>query len=267
VWRKRAYGILLRGATWEEPMKNILVAALVAGSAAMNATATDIKVLSAGAIEPGLHAFAEHVKRDMGHDLKIQFNTAPQIAKRLAAGEVYDILILPPAAIEQAIKDGKVVAETRVPIGRVGAGIIVRSGAAAPNVATVDALKQALLGADSVVYNTASSGLYLDKLFGKLGILDQLKPKTTRYPNGEAVMEHVIKGKGNEIGFGAITEIRMYEPKGLKLVGPLPAEVQNYTSYDAAAMTGAASADAARAVLRYLATPAAKAVFVAAGIE
>ena len=229
--------------------------------------AADIKVLSAGAVEPGLHAFAEQVKRDSGHVLNIQFNTAPQIAKRLAAGEVYDILILPLAAIEQAVKVGKVIPETRVPVGRVGAGIIVRSSAVTPNVATVEDLKQALLGADSVVYNTASTGLYLDKLFGRLGILDQLKPKTTRYPNGAPVMEHVINGKGNEIGFGAITEISMYEPQGLKLAGPLPAEVQNYTSYEAAVMIGAASAAAARAVLRQLATPAAKAIFSAKGVE
>lgn len=228
---------------------------------------TTINVLSAGAVEPGLHAFAGQVKRDSGHVLNIQFNTAPQIAKRLAAGEVYDILILPLAAIEQAVKDGKVIAETRVPVGRVGAGIIVRSSAVTPNVATVEDLKQALLGADSVVYNTASTGLYLETLFGKLGILDQLKPKTTRYPNGASVMEHVIKGKGSEIGFGAITEIRIYEPQGLKLAGPLPAEVQNYTSYDAVLMRGAASDAAARAVLRQLATPAAKAIFSAKGVE
>lgn len=248
-------------------MKNILVAAIVGGSVAMNAVAAEIKVLSAGAVEPGLHAFAELVKREMGHELRIQFNTTPQIAKRLAAGEVYDILIAPPASIEQAIKDGKVAADTRVPLGRVGAGIVVRTGAPAPNVTTVDALKQALLGADSVVYNTASSGIYLDKLFAKMGVLEQIKPKTTRYPDAGAVMEHVIKGKGNEIGFGPITEIKQYEAKGLKLVGPLPAEVQNYTSYDAAVMTGAASADAAKAVLRQLATPAGKAAFVSAGVE
>ena len=248
-------------------MRRIAVAVLSFGFMCAMSLAAEIKVLSAGAVEPGVHAFAEQVKRDLGHDLKIQFNNAPQIAKRLAAGEVYDILFAPPAAIEQAIKDGKLIADTRVPVGRVGAGIIVRSSAAAPNVATVDALKQALLGADSVVYNTASSGIYLDKLFAKLGVLDPIKPKTTRYPDAGSVMAHVIKGTGNEIGFGPITEIRMYEPKGLKLVGPLPAEVQNYTSYDAAVMTGAASTEAARAVLRHLATPAAKAVFVAKGVE
>jgi molybdate transport system substrate-binding protein len=244
-----------------------LVTALVVACACGMAQAAEIKVLSAGAVEPGLHAFAKLAKQETGHDLKIQFNTAPQIAKRLAAGEVYDILISPPAAIASAAKDGKVIAETRAPVGRVGAGVIVRGAAAAPDVSSLDALKKALLAADSVVYNTASTGLYLDKLFGNMGILDQLKPKTTRYPDGASVMEHVIKGKGNEIGFGAITEIKMYEPKGLKLIGPLPADVQNYTSYEAVVMTGAPAADAARAVLKLLASPAGKAAFVSAGVE
>ena len=248
-------------------MKNVLMAILLGGSVATSVTAAEVKVLSGGAVEPGLHAFAAQVKRDLGHDLKIQFNTTPQIVKRLAAGDVYDIVIVTPAVIEQAIKDGKLAADGRAPVGRVGAGIIVRTGAAAPNVATVDAMKQALLGADSVVYNSASSGLYLDKLFGNMGILEQLKPKTTRYPDGASVMEHVIKGKGNEIGFGAMTEIKLYTSKGLQFVGPLPAEVQNYTTYDAAVMTGAQSADAAKAVLKLLATPAGKAAFVSAGVE
>ncbi|MBM4315093.1 MAG: ABC transporter substrate-binding protein [Deltaproteobacteria bacterium] len=246
-------------------MKGILVA--VVCLAAGIASAAEIKVLSGGAIEPGLEAFAQQVRREMGHELKIQYNTAPQIAKRLAAGDVYDILMSPPGVIEAAIKEGKVVAETRVPVGRVGAGIVVRAGASAPDMRTADALKQALLSADSVVYNTASTGIYLDKLFGKMGIAEQLKAKTTRYATGAAVLEHVIKGKGNEIGFGAITEIKMYETKGLRFVGPLPAEVQNYTSYDAVLMTGAVLPDAARAVLRYLATPAGKAAFVSGGVE
>jgi molybdate transport system substrate-binding protein len=246
-------------------MKSILITTFCLMASV--ASAAEIKVLSGGAVEPGLEAFAQQVRRETGHALKIQYNTAPQIAKRLASGDVYDILISPPATIEQAVKEGKVVSDTRAPVGRVGAGIIVRTGASKPNVATVDALKQALLGADSVIYNTASTGLYLDKLFVKMGIAEQLKAKTTRYPNGAAVMEHVIKGKGNEIGFGAMTEIRLYEAKGIDLVGPLPAEIPNYTSYEAALMTGASSADAARAVLNYLATPVAKAAFVAGGVE
>ena len=248
-------------------MKKICASALLWSGIAVTGLAAEVKVLSAGAVEPGLHAFAILAKRETGHDFRIQYNTAPQIAKRLAAGEAYDILVSPPAALAQAAKDGRVVEGSRVPVGRVGGGIIVRSAATAPDVTTVDALKQALLAADSVVYNTASTGLYLDKLFGEMGILEQVKPKTTRYPDGASVMEHVIKGKGNEIGFGAITEIRQYETKGLKLIGPLPAAVQNYTSYEAALMAGATAAEPAQAVLRLLATPAGKAAFVSGGVE
>lgn len=229
--------------------------------------AAEIKVLSAGAVEPGLRAFAQLVKAQTGHDLVIQFNTAPRTAERLAAGETFDVLISPPAVIEQAARNGKVEAGSRVPVGRVGAGIVVRTETPAPNVATVDALKQALLGADAIVYNTASTGLYLDRLFEKMGVLDQVKPKTTRYPDGAAVMEHLLRTKGNVLGFGAMTEIRQYEPKGLRLVGPLPADVQNYTSYDAALMTAASAAGPAKAALALLATPEGKAAFMSAGVE
>jgi molybdate transport system substrate-binding protein len=100
-----------------------------------------------------------------------------------------------------------------------------------------------------------------------MGIAEALKAKTTLYPTGSAVMEHVVKGKGKEIGFGAMTEIRLYEQKGISLAGPLPAAVQNYTSYEAVLMTGATAAEAAREVLRCLATPAAMAAFTAGGVE
>ena len=243
------------------------IAAILAALACATASAADVKVLSAGAVEPGLHRFAEVAKRVTGHTLVIQFNTGPQIAKRLADGEVYDILISPPPAIAQATKDGQIVAETKTPVGRVGAGVVVRTGAPVPDVSSVDALTRALAAAESIVYNTASTGIYLDRLFERLGILASLKPKTTRYPDGASVMEHVIRGKGGDLGFGAITEIRLYEPKGLTLAGPLPADVQNYTSYEAAVFTRASQADAARAVLGVLASPEGKAAFVAGGVD
>lgn len=246
-------------------MKRIIIAAVFL--LASTASAAEIRVISGGAVEPGLEAFAQLVRRDLGHELKILYNTAPQIVKRLSAGEVFDILVSPPGTIETAIGEGRAVPETRVKVGRVGVGIIVHTGAPAPDVATVDALKQALFDADSVVYNTASTGIYLDNLFATMGVAEALKAKTTRYPTGAAVMEHVRNGKGKEIGFGAITEIRIYEPKGITLVGPLPAAIQNYTSYEAVLMTGATAAEAARAVLHHLATPAAKAAFIAGGIE
>jgi molybdate transport system substrate-binding protein len=241
------------------------IATLLVASGVLHAA--DIKVLSAGAVEPAIEAFAQQIKRDTGHEIKILFNTAPQIARRLAAGEVYDMLIAPPAAIDQAIQDGKALAQGRVLVGRVGGGVHVRRGATPPSIATADDLKKAVLAADSVVYNTASTGLYLDKLFASMGILEQIKAKTTRYANGAAVLEHVIKGKGNEIGFGAITEIKLYEAKGLSFVGPLPPEVQNYTRYDATMMVGASASDAVSEVLKIMQNPVSKAIFLKAGVE
>src|SRR5262249_20780858 len=151
--------------------------------------------------------------------------------------------------------------------GRAGGGVGVPAAPPPRDVPPPAAFKHAVLAADSVVYNTASTGLYLEKLFERLGIAGDIKAKTTRYPNGERVMEHLINGKGNEIGFGAITEIKLFEPKGLKLVGPLPAEVQNYTTYGAALMAGAPSPQAAKAFLTFLATPEAKQAFAAGGVE
>jgi molybdate transport system substrate-binding protein len=231
------------------------------------APAAEIKVFSAGAVEPGLVRAIEIFKRARGDTVKVEFNTAPQLARRLAAGDVADVLIAPPAALDQQLKDGRVSADGRVAVGRVGAGVVVRAGSPSPDISTTAAFKQTVLGADSLVYNTASTGLYLEKLFERLGIAEEIKAKTTRYPNGERVMEHVIHGKGNEIGFGAITEIKLFEPKGLKLVGPLPAEVQNYTTYGAALMTGAPSPQAAKAFLAFLGSAEAKQAFAAAGVE
>ena len=133
-------------------MKKLLSVFFLNVSVAAGAIAADIKVLSGGAVEPGLHAFAAQVKRELEHELKIQFNTTPQIVQRLAAGEVYDIVIVPPAVIEQAAKDGKVAANTRVTVGRVGAGIFVRSAAAAPSVGNT-----AIRSVDTTAYDAVSS--------------------------------------------------------------------------------------------------------------
>jgi len=248
-------------------MKSFIIAAAIGAAFSASAVAAEIKVLSAGAVEAGLMHAAEAFKKASGTEVKIQYNTAPQIAKKLADGETADVLVAPPGLLDEQVKANKVAADGRVMLGRVGAGVMVRAGATAPNIATTEALKQALLGADSIVYNTASSGQYIAKMIGNLGIAEQVKAKTTLYPDAAAVVAHVAKGKGNEIGFSPVPEIKMSEPKGVKLVGPLPADIQNYTSYGASLMTASASQDAAKAFLAYLATPAAKQTLKSAGIE
>jgi molybdate transport system substrate-binding protein len=109
--------------------------------------------------------------------------------------------------------------------------------------------------------------VYFEALLKKMGLFEQVEGKITRYEDGEAVMGHVLKGTGSEVSFGQLTEIRLYLDKGLRLVGPLPADVQNYTSYAGAAMTTRPNADVARAFVRHLGGPDGQAMFAAAGLE
>lgn len=227
----------------------------------------DIHVLSAGAIEPGLIAVADAFRSQGGQDVRITWATTPVIRKRIASGEAADVVIATHEAIDDFTQDGKVAGKGRVQIGRVGIGIVMRRTLREPDISSAGALKYAVLDADSVVFNRASSGLYVERMLGDMGILERIQSKTSRYGNGPAMMEHLINGKGKEIGFGAITEILMFRDKGLKLAGPLPDEIQHYTDYVAATITASPNPGGAKQFTRYLATPAAKALFAAHGIE
>jgi molybdate transport system substrate-binding protein len=229
--------------------------------------AAEINIMSAGAVEPGITAAAEAFQRETGTAVKIKFATAPAIRERVGRGEAADVVIAPPTLIDELARAGKLDGSGRAAVGRVGVGVVVRDGAVKPDVSSADALKRALLDADSVVYNKASTGLYLDQLFERLGVGAQVKTKETRYPDGAAVMEHVIHGKGKEIGFGAMTEIRLFGDKGAQFVAPLPPEAQNYTSYAAAPSAAPANRQGAAAFVTFLATPAARAALQAKGVE
>jgi molybdate transport system substrate-binding protein len=213
----------------------------------------------------GLKAAAAAFEKETGHTVKITFNTAPELKKRMDGDEAFDVVIAPRAAIGEFAATNKL-AETRALVGRVGMGVAVREGAPLPDIATAEALKQSVLAADSLVFNRASTGLYLEGLLKKMEIYGQVEAKTQRYPDGAAVMEHVIRGRGREIGFGAITEILLYDGRGLKFVGPVPAEVQNYTSYAAAPLVAGQKPELAQAFVAFLAGPVGKPLFVAAGI-
>jgi molybdate transport system substrate-binding protein len=228
------------------------------------ASAAEISVLSGGAIEPGLVVAAEAFRKATGNDVRIEFATAPEIRQRIGAVATPDVLIAPPAVLDDFVKSSKLDGKTRVAVGRVGIGVAVRDGAPKPDISTTEALKRAVIEADSVVYNRASSGLIVEALLQRLGLAEQIQVKTTRYPGGSEVTEHLIKGKGKELGFNPITEILLYRGKGVQFVGPLPAEVQNFTAYGAEA---ASRSEAAVAFVRFLGTPEAKAMFVTAGIE
>jgi molybdate transport system substrate-binding protein len=246
-------------------MLRVVLAAVLSAAAIM--PAAELKVLSVGSINPGLANNGEQFRKDTGNQITIQVDTAPGLSRRLAMGETADILIATADVLDEATKAGKIVAGTRTLVARVGVGVTVRKTATMPDVKTAAALKQVLESADSIVYNEGSSGLYLDKLFAQMGIAEKLKAKTTRYPNGGQVAQHIVNGKGNEIGFLPVSYIMSNLSTGLQFVGPLPGETQNYTTYEAAVMTGGKATDAARDFIRYLTTPGAKRIFAATGVD
>lgn len=231
------------------------------------AAAADIKVLSATAVAPGLAKIAEQYRKDTKNRLRISYATASQLERRLGGGETADILIGTPGLMNDQLRRNKIEADKHIFLGRVGIGVTIRAGAFDPDIATLDRFKQTLLSADSIVYAQPGPGLYIEKLVELLGIGEQLKAKTTRYLGASQVLEHVLSGKGSEIGFATIPEIKLFEGKGLKLVGPLPEQVQFTTAYSAGVMTEATEVDIAREFILYLETPPAKAIFTAAGFD
>ena len=249
-------------------MKRLMaVAGMMAGVlSASLVLAAEITVLSGGAVEPGLNAAAAAFQKETGHTVKITYNTTPQMRKRVGAGDTFDVVVAPPAAVKDSAAAGKV-EEGGVNVERVGLGVVIRPGAPVPDISNAEAIRRTVLEAESIVFNRASSGLYFESLLRKMGIYEQLEPKSARYATGAEVMEHVLKGKGKEVGFGPITEILQYKEKGLRLIGPLPAEIQNYTAYVAVPMSAGTNKDLAGSFVRFLAGPTGKPLFVAAGID
>jgi molybdate transport system substrate-binding protein len=243
-----------------------MIASIAAALTASVARGAELTVMSGAAIEPGLKAAVGAFERETGHKVTLTFNTTPQMRERVAAGDTFDVVIASRAAIEDFVEAGKVEAGG-VDLGRVGSGVAVRPGAPVPVLATADDIKRAVLEADSVVFNLASTGLYIENLLKKMGVYEQIEAKTVRYTTGAEVMQHVLKGEGKEIGFGPITEILLEKEHGLVYVGPLPPEIQNYTSYLAAPMSGGTQKELARQLAAYLGGPMGKPLFVAAGIE
>lgn len=244
---------------------------LAASLAAPGAGAAELKMLSAGAVELGLVPALAVFQRDTGHTVRVDYAAAPALAARFTGEPGYDLVIAPPAVLDALARAGAI-GSARVPVGKVGIGVAIRAGATAPDISSVETLKQELLSAESVVFNRASTGLYVETLLGKLGVADAVNAKATRYGDGASVVKHLLAGtKPREFGFAAITEIVLFKDQGLKLVGPLPATVQNTTSYIAAMPAAAgpdkARADAATALMRYLESTQARLTFANAGIE
>ncbi|NOG71000.1 substrate-binding domain-containing protein [Roseicella sp. DB1501] len=217
-----------------------------------------IRLLSAGAVEPGIAAAVAAFRAQTGRAVQIAYATAPQLRERMLAGERPDLLVAPAALLDSL---GDRLAGPALPLGRVGIGVVVRRGAPAPAIRDAATLRAAVESADAVVFNRASTGLAMERLFARLGLAALLAEKARRYATGAEVMQHLLQGDGAELGFGATTEIA--QVPALQALGPLPDALQSYTAYGAAALPDGAG----EALLQFLAGSEARRAFTASGIE
>ena len=247
------------------------IALLVAISllAATAASAEEIRVITSGGFTAAYNELVPGFERATGNKVVTTFggsmgNGPETIPNRLARGEPADIVILASSALDDLIKQGKVVAGSRVDLVQSRIGMAVRAGAPKPDISTVAKLKEVLLRAKSIAYSASASGVYLStEMFQKLGIADQVLPKS-RNAQGERVGALVARGDA-EIGFQQISEL-LPEP-GIVYVGPLPPEVQRVTVFSAGIVVGAKQPEPARALIRFLASPNAHAVITKSGLE
>jgi molybdate transport system substrate-binding protein len=191
--------------------------------------ADEIRVLSGGAARGFVEPLAATLP---GHSVKLDFQTMGKLQQSLAAGQTADMLIVTTEVLERLEKDGRVAAGKGTPLARVGIGVAVHERAPLPDISTPEAMRRTLLAAKSVVYinpKTGTSGKYVEDMFSRLNILEQIKGKATLVDGGYAV-EPVGRGEV-ELGIHQISEI--LPVKGVRLVGPLPAEFQRYTVYAA----------------------------------
>ncbi|WP_156414089.1 substrate-binding domain-containing protein [Bordetella sp. N] len=245
----------------------VFVAVLLAAGSAAAQAQDSLKILTAGAIKSVVTATVPAFRKDAGREISIENDTAGALVKRLEGGDACDLTLLPAGALKELAAKGIIDGESIRPIARVGIGVVVASGTARPDIATVDAFKAALLAAPSVAYLDpaagGSSGVYLTGLFKKLGIDQQIAAKAVLVPGG-LVAQKIVDGQA-ALGIHQISEILTVP--GAVLVGPLPAEIQNYTNYAAAVCAKSASKTAAAVFINELHTPATQQLLKTKGME
>jgi len=227
------------------------------------AGAAEIKVLASGATKEAYVELIPEFEKSSGHKVVTTWTGSANIKKQIAAGEVYDLVIVGGPVIDAFIQQSKVVPGSRVDLMKSGVGVGVRAGAPKPDISSSEALKKTVLAAKSIGYSTGPSGAYVVSLFERMGIADQMKNKIVYRTQGSEVADAVAKGDA-ELGISFIAELA--PNKGVKIAGPLPDAIQSPTDYVAAVLSVSANADAARAFVQSMASPAGGAVFKAAGL-
>jgi molybdate transport system substrate-binding protein len=233
------------------------------------AGAAEVRVMISGGLTAAYKVLVPEFERATGHTVLTAYGpsmgtTANAIPIRLERGEPVDVLIMVGYALGDLAKQGKVIADSRVDLVKSPIGVAVKAGAPRPDISSAETLKRALLAAKTIAYSDSASGVYVStEMFAKLGIADAMKDKARKIP-ATPVGEIVAHGDA-EIGFQQISELLPVQ--GIDIVGPLPAELQKITVFSAGIATVSKEPDAGRALIKFLASPAARDTIVKSGMD
>lgn len=235
--------------------------------ATLPARAADLVVLSAAAVKTAVAAVPALLEREGGDHVRFVFGTAGAMRDAAVGGTAFDVVILPPAALGELVKQNLAVAGSETPLGTVLLGAASAADAAAPQVGSIESLKAALQAAPSIGIadpaRGATSGKFLDKLFGILGMADVVRPKLKLFPEGQAAMEAVARHEV-ALGLGQMSEAAPVA--GLSLA-PLPDAAQLKTTYSGALAARSAHPEAARRLLDSLSSAPVQTAFKANGFD
>jgi len=254
-------------------MTRSLAAAIVATTAAflflpppqVAAGGAPVRVLVSNGMKAAMEELQPQCERAIGHPLAVQYNSTLSVKKMIEAGEGFDVTLITTEAIDDLIKQGKLTGGSRTPLARSELGIGIRAGAAKPDIHTPEALKRSLREAKSITYpqDGASRG-YIEKMFERLGIAADVKPKIILAKGSGPATESVAAGQAAMVItlFSEIVPIH-----GVEILGPLPGEYQSDIRFSAAASSTAQDAASAKALIAFLAGPKVAPALKAKGLD
>jgi molybdate transport system substrate-binding protein len=231
-------------------LRSWLAAVLVAVAAC--AQANELTVAAPNAVKESVKAVAERFEKQTGRRVNFIWGGSESIAKQVAEGEVFDVVVNTAPGVDRMVTEGYLLAGSRVDFSRSAVAVATRAGLPPPDVSTVAGLKAALLNAQSIAISSGASGRYLEQLFQKLGVAEQIKHKIRQPPSGAQIGDMLAAGEA-DLGFQQVTELM--HAKGVQYLGPLPAEVQNYTVWAAGVHSRSPNVEAAQAFGRALKAP------------
>jgi molybdate transport system substrate-binding protein len=249
------------------PIRAALVVAATMALTSRVAAQGDIKVLCSNGLKAVMEELAPRFEAATRRKVVVRYGLAARLEEQIEAGEIFNVAILTPAAIDDLIAKRKAAPESRTIIARSPLGIAVRMGAPKPDITTVDAFTRSLLAATSIAYaKEGASGVAFAALVARLGIADDLKARTMLTSTGAEVGEAVAGGKAQ---FGVLPLSEILPVRGAELLGTFPAELQSYVVMEAAVAAGATESQsrAARDLIAFLMAPAARPVMKARGME